>query len=104
MTTFAVFGMTPSRAVELAREEVPHEEEQPDGSKVMLSIPEWELLVHDVAHRTYDSQRTVQLSRFFDTPQIARDFLRLAAQGGGRRLCVRSHHRVGNGLRWSTLA
>jgi hypothetical protein len=74
VSTYAVFGMSRPRAVEMARRSVPTEE-GPAAYVRSLSEKEWESKVQSVADATMLSGKTVQLSDKFDAPQFAHEFL-----------------------------
>lgn len=73
MSTYAVFGMTRSLALELARKQTSTRQK---GNK--LSETEWLALCEQVADSIMEGERTKQLSPMFDAPQFAREFVELA--------------------------
>lgn len=98
MSTYAVFGMTRPRAVEMARKKVLTTEKR-DGDYVGLSESEWEVKVQAEADRIMASQQTTQLSDGYDHPAPAFEYLRLA-RAVGRGLHVKA--RTSDGINTKT--
>lgn len=97
MSTYAVFGMTRARAVEMARKRVPTSKKDPlnPRSVIGLSEREWEEAVQAEADKIMAGQQTTQLSDKFDAPHFAFDYLALARKSGGRGLHVKSYAKTG---------
>jgi len=77
MSTYAVFGMTKHRAVELARKA--NEAWNKDEHRPMTPA-EYDALVASEAAETMASTRCIQLSEKFDAPQFADEFMKLCAK------------------------
>lgn len=88
MTTYAVFGMTPHRALDIARDRTPIKG---------LSEAEWWKRVQHKRDEIMASDEVAQLSCKYDAPQFAADYMDLARRYGGVRLHVLSHAQTGGG-------
>jgi hypothetical protein len=90
VSTYAVFGMSRHRAVEIARRTVPTVK-GPANYAIALSVDEWEAEVQTAADGIMASQKVVQLSEKFDAPSFAREFLAIAKRDGAIRLHIKAH-------------
>lgn len=92
MSTYAVFGMTKHRAVEMARRTLEpwHKEE-----KRQMTPAEFEASVQEYATNVMAGTKTLQLSEKFDAPQFAREFLKLAEKSEHRSLHIKSYAKTG---------
>lgn len=99
MSTYAVFGMTRPRAVELARKKVKTWKPDPNNRRetIDLSEEEWEVEVQKEADAIMAGVRTCQLSEKYDAPHFAFDYLRLAQKTTAcRGLHVKSYGKTGD--------
>lgn len=97
MSTYAVFGMTRARAIEMARKSVKTWKKDPNDPRltVGLSEAEWEAAVQEQAEKTMAGTQCVQLSEKYDAPSFAFDYLALARKNGARGLHVKSYAKTG---------
>jgi hypothetical protein len=95
MSTYAVFGMTRLRAVEMARKKVPTTKRNSQGVYEGLSEKEWEVDVQAEADRIMAGSQTTQLSDKYDHPAPAFEYLK-HAQAVGRGLHVKAWTRDGS--------
>jgi hypothetical protein len=86
MSTYAVFGMTRPRAVEMARKSIS------DNVNEMA----WNSLVNNKADEIMESRRCVMLSDKFDAPQFAEDYRNLARSIESRDLCIKAQCKTGD--------
>lgn len=99
MSTYAVFGMTRARAVEMSRKTV-KTYKRIDGKIVNLNEAEWWAEVQKDADATMAGSKTVQLSDKYDAPHFAFDYLRLAQRTtDARGLHVKGYERTGTNPR-----
>lgn len=99
MSTYAVFGMTLARAVEMSRKKVPTWKKV-DGKVVQLNEADWWVEVQAAAQRVMASTQTVQLSDKYDAPHFAFDYLRLAQRTtDARGLHVKGYEKTGTNPR-----
>lgn len=73
MSTFAVFGMTRSAALEIARAKTPAM-----VKGVIIPESEWVQRAEETADTIMRGKRVKQLSTAYDAPQFADDFLHIA--------------------------
>ena len=92
MSTYAVFGMTRHRAVEMAKRQINREIEKKGG---FVPEPEWLERVNARADEIMKSDHTIQLSEKFDAPQFAREFLEIAQKYESRQLHIKAQSNVG---------
>ena len=71
MSTYAVFGMTRPKAIELAKDEMTNDPIPP---------AEYVRRLNAAADRIMQSQRMVRISEKFDAPQYAREFQAICAR------------------------
>lgn len=92
MSTYAVFGMTRSRAVEDARrntEAINH------ATKQQLTEAEWIAVCDKKADATMAGTHCVRLGDMFDAPQFAQQFLELCKRQEHRNLHIKAHTLTG---------
>lgn len=89
MSTFAVFGMTWSAALDEARKKTSTNKTE-GGRLVEMSLSEWTEKVETRAEKIMTGKRVVRLSPLFDAPQFARQFIELAGKGRCRALEIRA--------------
>lgn len=101
MSTFAVFGMTRDYARQAALKNTPTVMFESGlnvlggGGRRVLTESEWLEAVAARTDRVFKSGRAVQLSRLFDAPQFAEDFIRLLReQCETRDLIIKYRHKV----------
>jgi hypothetical protein len=97
LSTYAVFGMTRARALEMARKSVKTWKKDPNDSRntINLSAAEWEAAVQAEADKVMAGTKVVQLSDKYDAPSFAFDYLNLARKHGARGLHVKSYAKTG---------
>lgn len=96
MSTYAVFGMTRARAVEMSRKKVPTWKKI-DGKVNQLNEAEWWAEVQLAADKVMAGTQTTQLSDKFDAPSFAFEYLSLArATTDARGLHVKSYGKTGS--------
>lgn len=92
MSTFAVFGMTAPRALQLARDDEWRKAKK-EGEHV--DSGELERRAKESAARMLEGVKVVQLSEFFDSPGPAEQFADLARRlHGGARLSIRVREKI----------
>lgn len=98
MSTYAVFGMTRPRAVEMARKKVPTSRPDEKDRRVIINLTalEWEIAVQKEADVIFAGSQCVQLSDKYDAPHFAFDYLDLARKNGARGLHVKSYAKTGD--------
>lgn len=98
VSTYAVFGMTRPRAVELARKKVKTWKPDPSDRRKQIDLDEtgWEVEVQKEADAIMAGVQTVQLSEKYDAPHFAFDYLHLAQRTtDARGLHVKSYGKTG---------
>ncbi len=86
MSTYAVFGMTRPRAIDMARKSVAG----------CLVEAEWDTQVGLKVDEIMGSSRCVMLSDKYDAPQFAREYLELAKRIDSRDLHIKSQTKTGD--------
>lgn len=84
---FAVFGMTRSYAESVARKKV-----ATHIKLVPKTIDQYERDIDDFIDELMNSKKVAQVSQKFSTPELANQFLVMAAAQGGLRLQVKINH------------
>lgn len=86
MSTFAVFGMTRDVALAEAKKRVKTSKPgKPGGPSIQLTPAQWEEAVDKYVDKLMSGEKVKQLSSLFDTPQHARQFIKLAKRSGSCR-------------------
>lgn len=87
MSIFFVFGMTRSKAAELAHKAAPKKRNNEPQGEYMVRCTEF---IRTQTDSIYQAGKPVRLTDGFATPQFAADWMRLAATNdGGKHLYLR---------------
>ncbi len=92
MSTYAVFGMTRPKAIDMARKAV---DRQLLKSNKHLPESKWSDLVAEKVEIIMASSRCVMLSEKFDAPEFAKDFRKLAQKVESRDLHIKAYCKTG---------
>lgn len=92
MSTYAVFGMTRPRAVDMARKSV---NSLLDKSGKYVPESKWTEMVDEEADKIMKSNRSVMLSEKFDAPQFAEEYRLLARKIESQNLTIKAYCKTG---------
>lgn len=88
MSTYAVFGMTRHKALEMAKRDTQDKSHETEA--------QWLARVQKAADDIMQSDQTTQLSEKFDSPQFAREFMELARKHESRHLQIKAWCKSGH--------